>query len=80
MLLMRQGEQAWLLTATGNHEFARVFWFDGDYRLREGFNRVGTSKLLNAALDDAGATLRWSCGRVTQIPRAWYHYTYLPAA
>lgn len=84
MLLMRQGEQGWLLTGNaGNHEFVRVFYVDDgkgkgpQYRVRDGFARFGASELLHAALDDGGVTLSWSCGRKTRIPQSYYQYTYL---
>lgn len=81
MLLMKQGEHAWLMRAdTSNQEFSKVFWFtkDGEtgYRLRDGYGKFGESTLLNCALDAAGCLLTWSCGRKTWIPQSWYSYTW----
>lgn len=84
MLLMRQGEQAWLLAGKeGNHEFARMFWFDDGKGAGPryivgmgGISRLGPSELVGAAITDEGATLSWSCGRKTLIPLGWYQLTY----
>lgn len=84
MLLMKQGEQAWLLSAGGgNHEFARLFWCDSDgkgsrYRVGAGGNhKLGGFELLGADLDERGATLTWSEGRKSFIPSSWYQLTYV---
>lgn len=83
MLLMKSGEQAWLLAGTeGNHEFARVFFMvkrggtKPEYIVRDNGSRVGPSFLEHLALDGNGATLSWSCGRKSQIPKDWYQVTY----
>jgi len=82
MLLMRQGEQAWLLAGReGNHEFARMYWYDDGKGPRYivgigGVGRLGPSELHHAAITDEGATLTWSCGRKTLIPLGWYQLTY----
>jgi hypothetical protein len=83
MLLMKQGEQAWLLAGSaGNHEFARMFFFDDGkgkgphYRLREGSPRLGPSELVHVAVSATGCDLEWSCGRKSHIPPGWYQVTY----
>jgi hypothetical protein len=83
MLLMRSGEQAWLLsTDGGNHEFARVFWCDADgkgarYRVGAGgVPRLGPFVLMQVAVDDRGAELTWSQGRKSWIPKEYYQYTW----
>ena len=77
MLLMRQGEQAWLLTSDGgNHEFARIFYIEGRYRLRDGNGRLGPYELLHAAIDERGAHLTWTKGRKSFIPRDWFQLTW----
>lgn len=80
---MKSGEQAWLLAGTeGNHEFARVFYMvrrqdtEPSYIVRDNGPRVGPSTLEHVCVDQAGATLSWSCGRKSQIPKDWYQVTY----
>lgn len=83
MLLLKQGEQAWLLAgASGNHEFARLQWFDDEkgqgprYRVGPGGNaRLGPADLLHCAIDDHGATMEWSGDRMSFIPRDWFQVT-----
>lgn len=84
MLLLRQGEQAWLLTSKGNYEFARLFWLDEDngkgprYRVGQGgVNRLGSSELLGCDIEREGARLSWSCGRKSLIPLDWFQYTFV---
>jgi hypothetical protein len=82
MVLMRQGEQAWLLTSAGNHEFARVFYCDDGrgkgtrYILREGVSKLGQHTLLAADVDERGLELTWSTGYKSLIPRDWYQLTW----
>ncbi len=83
MLLMRQGEQAWLLTTDGgSHEFARVFWCDQDgkgarYRVGQGgAPKLGRFDLLHVAVDARGATLTWSGDRKSWIPADYFQYTW----
>lgn len=85
MLLMKSGEQAWLLAGSeGNHEFARVFYFadvkrgktEADYFVQGQGSRVGPSFLEHVSIGDDGATLSWSCGRKSVIPKGWYQVTY----
>lgn len=84
MLLMKQGEQAWLLAgASGNHEFARLFYFDDGkgggprYRVGQGgVTKLGPSELVAVFIDAHGARLEWSCGRKSHIPPGWYQVTY----
>jgi hypothetical protein len=84
MLLMRQGEQAWLLTGSrGNHEFARLFWLDDKgtgprYLVGQGgASRLGGSALMGCDIDERGARLSWSCGRKSLIPLDWFQYTFV---
>jgi hypothetical protein len=78
MLLMKQGEQAWLLSAGGgNNEFSRVFYFDGKYRLRDGHNRLGPHELVSCAVDEKGCHLAWSGGRKSHIPAGWYQVSWV---
>jgi hypothetical protein len=88
MVIVRQGEQGWFLCgAKGNHEFARLFYFDDGkvhngkegprYFIGQGgVNRLGPSELLAADLDNEGLTMTWSCGRVSHLPRTWLQVTY----
>lgn len=83
MLLMKSGEQAWLLAGSeGSTEFARVYWYtkrdksEPEYVVRDNSNRVGQSFLWHLALDERGAQLEWSCGRRSFIPADWYQVTY----
>lgn len=83
-LLMKQGEQGWLLSAGGgNHEYARLFWCDSDgkgprYRVGMGGDpKLGRFALLGADLDEKGAALTWSDGRRSFIPSSWYQVTYV---
>lgn len=80
---MKQGEQAWLLAgAEGNHEFARVFFIapKGEdaprYILKDGKARIGPSELVHVEVAADGATLTWSCGRKSLIPKDWYQLTW----
>lgn len=77
-LLLRQGEHAWCLAGkAGNHEFAKAFYADGKYNVREGTARVGGGiDLLGVELDAAGATFHWSSGLTSQIPRDYYQATW----
>lgn len=82
-LLVRQGEQAWLLGAQGNHEFARAFYMSPrpgepvQYIVRDGKARVGgQSDLTHIAVDAGGATFQWSCGRTSWIPSDYFQVTY----
>lgn len=78
-LLFNHGTVGWLITSDGgNHEFARVFYMGGKYRLRDGFSRVGGSDLWRTDVDSEGATMHWSCGRTTAVPRAWFQVTWKP--
>lgn len=83
MLLMKQGEQAWLLTSDGgNHEFARVFWMavreeEARYRVGQGGNaRLGPHVLEAVDIDARGARLSWEGGRKSWIPADWFQLTY----
>lgn len=81
MLLMKQGEQAWLLTQEGTHEYARIYWIDKDgkgprYHVRDGFARVGSQEMVGCDLDERGANITWSKGAKSWIPRDWYQYTW----
>lgn len=82
MLLMRQGEQAWLLSGgAGNHEFARLFYCDDGKGLRYrvgqgGAPKLGPFELLAVDIDERGAHLSWSQGRKSLIPRDWYQLTW----
>jgi hypothetical protein len=80
---MRQGEQAWLLSAGGgNHEYARVFWCDADgdgarYRVGGGgAHKLGGFVLLHVAVGARGAELTWSQGRKSFIPGEYFQYTW----
>ncbi len=80
-LLMRQGEQAWLLTSEGHTEFSRCFWMkdqrgDVGYRIRDNFGRVGKSDCVGCAIDETGCTISWSCGRKTHLASGWYQLTW----
>lgn len=63
-------------TDRGNHEFGKVFYQNGKYNVRDGYAKLGGSTLVGCELDTQGATLRWSCGRISEIPRGWYQVTY----
>ncbi len=85
MLLLRQGEQAWLLTTDGgNHEFARLFWCDTDgkgsrYRVGQGGApgfHGGMYMLHHVEVDERGATLTWSRGRKSWIPGDYFQFTW----
>lgn len=84
MLLMKQGEQAWLLTSDGgNHEFARCFWLAKSeeetprYRVGAGGNaRLGPHTLEHVEIDARGARLSWEGGRKSWIPADWFQLTY----
>lgn len=85
MVIVRQGEQAWFLCgAQGNHEFARLFYFDDGKNSTGpryfvgagGVDRLGPSRLLHVSLDADGLTLEWSCGRRSHLPRTWIQVTY----
>lgn len=75
---MEHNRPAWLHTQDGSHEFSRIFWLGDRYDLRHGFDRFGASRLIHCAVTVDAAELRWSCGRVTQIPRSWFSLTYKP--
>lgn len=81
-LLMKQGEQAWLMSGTaGNHEFARLFWFDDGqgarYRVGQGgAPKLGIFELEHVAVDDSGAHLTWSKGMKSHLPRTWFQLTW----
>lgn len=85
MLLMKQGEQGWLLAGGGgNHEFARCFFFDdgkgGGSRYLVGLggsNRLGVYALEHVAVDETGAHFSWSQGRKSHIPRDWFQATWV---
>lgn len=78
MLLMRTGEQGWLLTADGgSHEFSKVRYFDGSFKLREPTARLGPAELTGMAVDEKGAHLTWSGGRHTWIPANWYQLSWV---
>ncbi len=79
MLLMKQGEQAWLqMGAAGNHEFARLAWLDDGkgYRLAGGAARLGIATLAHCSIEADGAKLQWSTGHKSSIPQSWFQYTY----
>lgn len=85
MLLLRTGEQAWLLTGTkGNHEFTRAFYCvpkegeEARYIVKDGRDRLGPSNLVHIAVDADGATFSWSCGRKTLVPQDYFQVTYQP--
>jgi len=69
---------AWLVTADkGNHEFGRVFYHEGKYRVREGFARVGGNELLHAMVDHEGTLhLTWNFNRHSSYPREWFQMSY----
>lgn len=85
MLLMKQGEQGWLLTGGGggNHEFARLFWCDPDgkglkYRVGlGGASRLGTYELLGCDVTAEGVMLEWTGGRQSFIPQGWYQVSWV---
>lgn len=78
MLLMRTGEQAWLLTADGgSHEFSKVRYFDGGYKLRDPNPRLGPAELVGMAVDEKGAHLSWSGERHTWIPSGWFQLSWV---
>lgn len=83
MLLMKQGEQGWLLAGkAGNHEFARAFYMDPDgkgsrYIVGQGGNvRLGPAELWGIDVGADGATFRWSTGATSWIPSGWYQVTW----
>lgn len=85
MLQLRNGEQAWFFSATrGNHEFAKVrFEARKDqplaYNVREGRPTVGGGvDLEHVAIDAQGATLSWSTGHKSFIPKDYFQVTWLP--
>lgn len=83
-MLVKQGEQGWLLGgASGNHEFARCFyWDDGKgkgprYIVGQGgASRLGVSELVGVDVDPDGATFSWACGRQSHLPRSWFQLTW----
>lgn len=84
-LLLRKDEHAWLLTSDrGHHEFDRVFYMtlkgreeEGPrYILKAGVAKLGGLELMGCDLDESGATLSWSDGRKSHIPRSYYQYSY----
>lgn len=84
MLLMRQGEQAWLLLGQGgNHEFARAFYFDSArddkgprYVLRDGVGKLGAAELQHLAIERDGAFFEWSTGHRSFIPANFFQLTW----
>lgn len=82
MLLMKQGEQGWLLQGkAGNHEFARAFYMDDGKGTRYmvgqgGVSRLGPSELWGIDIDARGATFHWSTGLTSWIPSTWYQLSY----
>jgi hypothetical protein len=86
LLLVRQGEQAWLLAGMGgNHEFARAFYFAPKdeaaprYILKDGKARIGPSTCIGIDVDRDGATFSWDCGRKSHIPQDYFQCTWRAA-
>jgi hypothetical protein len=78
-LILQPGHPVFLVTSdNGSHDLTKVYWMRGKYNVKEGYDRLGTSRLLHAALDAEEAVLTWSCGRRVHIPRGWYQFSYLP--
>lgn len=78
MLLLRQGENGWLLTADGgNHEFSKARYEKGGYKLRDPNPRLGPHTLEHIAIDADGALFTWSGGRKSWLPRDWYQATWV---
>jgi hypothetical protein len=85
-LLMRQGEQAWLLAADGgNHEYANIRFMkpksapaaEGPrYIVKEGANRLGGVSLEHIEVDERGAWLSWTQGYRTHIPSDYFQLTW----
>jgi hypothetical protein len=79
-LILQPGHPVFLVTTDrGVHELTKVFYANGAYNVKDGYPRLGSSLLLNAALDSEGAVLTFSCDRKVHIPRGWYQVSYLEA-
>lgn len=85
MLLLRQGEQAWLLTGgSGKHEFARAYFCSpkaGDaprYIVRDGGPRLANGiELVHVAVTADGADFAWSSGHVSHVPGDYFQWSAL---
>ncbi len=85
MLLLRQGEQAWLLTGgSGKHEFARAYFCSPKpdeaprYIVRDGSPRIAQGiELVHVSVTTQGADLEWSTGHVSHIPSDYFQYSAL---
>jgi hypothetical protein len=55
-----------------------VYYQNGKYNVDAGRAKLGTSELLKAEVLVDRLVLRWSCGRVVEIPRGWFQMTYSP--
>lgn len=80
---MKQGQQAWLLGSSGNHEFSSVRFLTkaGEHEprwiIRDGNARIGGGvDLEHVAIDDAGAHVSWSKGYKSFIPLDFFQYTW----
>lgn len=86
MLQVRTGEQAWLLTSDGgNHEFGRVHYFEGRYRVgsKGDYGRLGPFELVACDLRPEGLEMTWAKGangenglRKSFIPKDYFQYTW----